>query len=63
MVEKNSLASDFMTRAILGLSGDAGGEDVLEALGWQPTIASGMQIESKSEPDRAKVDRNMMITD
>ena len=63
MVEKNSFASDFMTRAILGLSGDAGGEDVLEALGWQPTIASGMQIERKSEPDRAKVDRNMMITD
>jgi hypothetical protein len=52
-----------MTRAILGLSDDAGGEDVLEALGWQPTIASGMQIESKSEPDRARVDRNMMITD
>jgi hypothetical protein len=51
-----------MTKAILGLSGDAGGEDVLEALGWQPTIASGMQIESKSEADRARVDRNMMIT-
>ncbi len=62
MVEKNSVASDFMTRAILGLSGDAGGEDVLEGLGWHPTIASGMQIESKSEADRARVDRNMMIT-
>jgi hypothetical protein len=29
-------------------------------LGWQPTIASGMQMESKSEPDRARVDRNMV---
>jgi hypothetical protein len=33
MVEKNSLASDFMTKAILGLSGDVGAEEVLEALG------------------------------
>ena len=60
MVEKNSLASDFMTKAMLGLSGDAGGEDVLEVLGWQPTIASGMQMESKSEPNRARVDSNMV---
>lgn len=49
-----------MTKAILGLSGDAGGKEVLEALGWQPTIASGIQIESKSEPDRARVDRDMV---
>lgn len=49
-----------MTKAILGLSGDVGAEEVLEALGWQPTIASGIQIESKSEPDRARVDRDMV---
>jgi len=51
-----------MTRAILGLSGDAGGEDVLEVLGWQPTIANVRQIESKSEPYRARIEGNMMVT-